>query len=115
MAAANGNLVIVGLSSGQTYSPSCYLPDVANDLVLFSNAGKAGVSSSPKLVFSEPVALISLAILTGSAQTHLMILKNGQSTGDILLQALYLSSVVARPNHNILFAAGEEIGIQELA
>lgn len=96
MAAQSGIFEFKG-RSGQRYSLSAYFDDSANAPVRFSAAGKAGATSAQDWTPPETVALTDVILAAASGQTHTQLLRNGQPTGDILLNAVHLASITTRP------------------
>lgn len=114
MAAQNGVFTFKG-KSGQRYALSAYFDDSANAPVRFSAAGKAGATSAQDWTPPETVALVDVVLAAASGQTHTQILRNGQPTGDILLNALYLASITFRPPLAIVFTPLTKVSALQLA
>lgn len=114
MAAQNGIAGFVG-KSGMTYNVSFYLDDTAGNPVRFSQAGKAGASSPTDWTPPEPVALVDFCIGAASGQTTTQFLRNGQPTGDIILNAVHLASVNTRPALRVLFSPLARFGALQIA
>lgn len=115
MAAQNGIAVFVGLQSKQTYHISFYLDDTAGNPVRWSQAAKAIATSPPDWTPPEQVALIDFIIAAASGQTTTQMLRNGQPTGDYLLNAVYLASITTRPPLRIGFSPIGKVGANQLA
>lgn len=103
MAAQSGIFHFVG-KSGMSYSVSAYFDDSANAPVRFSQAGAAGATSDTSWTPPEPVALVDVILAAATARTQTQITRNGQPTGDMLLNALYLAAVTTRPPLRIVFS-----------
>ena len=115
MAAQNGIAVLLGLQSGQTYNISFYLDDTAGNPVRFSQAAKATATSPTEWTPPELVQLRDFIIAAASGQTTTQIVRNGQPTGDYLLNAVYLASITTRPPLNIMFGPVHKLGAYQLA
>jgi hypothetical protein len=115
MAAQNGIMNFVGAQTGQTYSVSFYLDDTAGNPVRFSQAGKAVATSPTDWTPPEVVVLTDVIIGAASGQTTTQILRNGQPTGDYLLNAVYLASVTNRPALRVIFTPVAKMGANQLA
>jgi hypothetical protein len=114
MAAQNGVMSFIG-QSGMTYSLSFYLDDSAGNPVRFNQAGKAGATAPTDWTPPEPVVLVDVCIAAASAQTTTQIVRNGQPTGDILLNAMHLASVTTRPSLRVPFTSLAKVGAYQLA
>lgn len=114
MAAQNGVAKFRG-QSGMTYSLSFYCDDTAGNPVRFSQAGKAGAGSPTDWTPNEPVALLDFCLAAATGQTTTQIVRNGQPTGDNLLNALHLASVTTRPDLTIPFNSVSKFGAYQLA
>lgn len=102
MAAQNGIFMLKG-RSGMTYNLSAYFDDTAGNPVRFSQAGKAGTGSPTEWTPPEPCALIDVCLAAASGQTTTQLARNGQPTGDYLLNALHLASITTRPQLAVVY------------
>lgn len=114
MAAQNGVANFRG-KSGQTYSLSFYLDDTAGAPVRMSQAGKAAATSPTEWTPPEPVVLFDVIIAAASGQTTTQIVRNGQPTGDYLLNAVHLAAITFRPPLSIVFNQVNKFGAYQLA
>lgn len=114
MAAQNGVFMLVG-RSGQTYNISCYFDDTAGNPVRFSQAGKAGTGSPTEWTPPEPCALVDVTMAAASGQTTTQLARNGQPTGDYLLNALHLASIATRPALRVVYHQLAKLGAYQLA
>jgi hypothetical protein len=114
MAVANGICTFRG-KSGMSYHISTYFDDTAGNPLRFSQSGKAGAASPTDWTPNEPVVLIDLCLGSASAQTTTQIARNGQPTGDNLLNAMHLVSVTARPDLSLPFNSVSKFGAYQLA
>jgi len=114
MAAANAIFSFRG-KSGQTYAISCYLDDSAGNPARFNAAGKAAAGSPTDWTPMEPVVLTDVVIAAASGQTMTQVTRNGQPTGDMLLNAVHLASINTRPPLRIPFGAGMRVGAYQIA
>lgn len=105
-----------GLGSGLSYSKEVYLSDVVAALTNW-DAGQGSSASSPdEWRPPEPVVLVDFSVITGLTDTtKIQITRNGIPTGDVLLYALFLSSLNSRPSLAIGFGAGDVIRSNQLA
>jgi hypothetical protein len=113
MAAANGIATFIG--ARETYHVSIYFDDTAGNRVLFDNSRKAAAGSPNKWNPPETVTLIDFLMGAASGQTTTQLLRNGTPTGDYLLNAVHLATVVTRPAMRKIFAAGAEVSAVQLA
>jgi len=114
MAAANVIFNFKG-KSGQSYSISSYFDDSAGNPARFNAAGKAAAGSPTDWTPSEPVVLVDMVIAAASGQTMTQITRNGQPTGDMLLNAVHLASITTRPPLRIPYGAGMRVGAYQIA
>ncbi len=114
MAAQNGVMSFFG-QSGMTYSLSFYCDDSAGNPVRFNQAGKAGATSPTEWTPPEPVVLTDVCLAAASGQTTTQIVRNGQPTGDMLLNAMHLASITTRPSLRIPFNSLSKVGAYQLA
>jgi len=114
MAAQNGIAHFVG-ASGMTYDVSFYLDDTANNPVRWSQAGKAIATSATDWTPPEIVVLKDFIIAAASGQTTTQMLRNGQPTGDILLNAVFLAAITTRPGLSIVYTPVAKVGALQLA
>lgn len=114
MAAQNGVMMFKG-RSGMTYNISFYVDDTAGNPVRFSQAGKAGAGSPTEWTPPEPVALVDVCLAAASGQTTTQLARNGQPTGDYLLNALHLASIATRPQLAIVYTPLAKVGAYQLA
>ena len=115
MAAAQLIIRYLG-ASGRLYCISGYASDVAAVAVKFDESKIAVAGSFDSYVTKEPGTLVDVAMASALATpTHLQIQRNGTPTGDILNCTCQQITVVARPNPNTPFAAGDKIGIMQLS
>lgn len=103
MAAQSGIFTFHG-KSGMSYSVSAYFDDTANAPVRLSQAGAAGAASASDWTPPEPCALTDMVMAAASARTATQLLRNGQPTGDMLLNAVHLASVVVRPPLRVVYS-----------
>jgi hypothetical protein len=90
--------------SGMSYSVSGYLDDTANAPVRVSQAGAAGANSATDWTPPEPVALVDIIIAAATTKTQTQLLRNGQPTGDMILNAVYLASIATRPPLRVIYS-----------
>jgi len=115
MAVANGIWSFRG-KSGMTYSVSAYYDDVANDPVRFSSAGKAIATSPTEWSPPEPVVLTDICMASNTATPlYHQILRGSAPTGDILLNAVHLASVVVRPGLRVVFGPSQRVACIQLS
>lgn len=114
MAAQNGVFHFVGRSRA-TYSVSAYFDDSSGNPVRFSQAGKAGATSPTDWTPCEPVILVDVCLAAASGQTTTQLVRNGQPTGDIILNAMHLASITTRPHLTIGFNPTNKVGAFQLA
>lgn len=114
MAAQNGVFHLIG-NSGRTYDISSYFDDTAGNPVRFSQAAKAGAASPTEWTPPEGCRLTDVVIAAASGQTTTQICKNGQPTGDYLLNALHLASITTRPVLNIGYGPLAKLTAYQLA
>jgi len=114
MAAQNGVMSLIG-QSGMTYSLSFYCDDSAGNPVRFNQAGKAGATSPTDWTPPESVVLVDFCMAAASGQTKTQIVRNGQPTGDILLNAMHLAAITTRPSLRIPFTPMAKLGAYQLA
>ena len=114
MGVAYGVASFVG-KSGMTYNVSTYFDDTPGNPVRFSQAGKAGAGSATDWTPSEAVALVDFCLLAASAQTMTQLLRNGQPTGDMLLNALHLAAIATRPALRVVFSPMARVSAIQLA
>lgn len=101
--------------SGMTYTLSAYLDDTAGNPVRFNQAGKAGATSPTEWTPPEPVALKDVIIAAATGQTTTQLVRNGQPTGDILLNAAHLASVTFRPALSVVYTPIAKVGAYQIA
>jgi hypothetical protein len=114
MAASSAILQFVGKSK-MSYTLSAYLDDTAGNPVRFNQAGKASATSPTEWTPPEPVVLVDVIIAAATGQTHTQLVRNGQPTGDILLNAVYLASITTRPPLRVVFNSSNKVGAYQLA
>lgn len=114
MAAQNGIASFRG-KSGMTYSVSFYCDDTAGNPVRWSQAGKAGAGSPTDWTPPEPVVMFDFVLAAATGQTTTQVARNGQPTGDYLLNAVYLASITTRPPLSIVFTPLAKVGAFQLA
>lgn len=114
MAAQNGVAYFKG-KSGVTYAVSFYCDDSAGNPVRWSTGGKAGAGSPTDWTPSEPVALTDFVMAAASGQTTTQLVRNGQPTGDYLLNAIHLASVTTRPALVIPYSPSAKVGAYQIA
>lgn len=107
----SGTMVFVGLLSKRTYVKDVYLSDVANALIRWDGgAGGAGAATPDHWRPREPVLLVDYSQVTGTADTtKLEMVRDSQSTGDILRYTVHLTTLSNRPRLSIGFRAGQDI------
>ena len=102
-----GTFVFRGLITGRIYNVDIYLSDTADALLHFDGGAGAGETSPDSFIPTEPVALIDVAIVTGTADTtKLQILRGNQPTGDFLRYSQHLTTSPFRSPVSLGFAAG---------
>jgi hypothetical protein len=114
MAAQNGVMSFIG-QSGMSYSLSFYCDDTAGNPLRFNQAGKAGATAPTDWTPAEPVVLTDFCLAAASGQTTTQIVRNGQPTGDILLNAMHLAAITTRPGLRIPFTPTAKLGGYQLA
>lgn len=114
MAAQSGMATFRG-RSGQGYSKNIYFDDTAGNLVRWDGGAGAGATSPDNWVCPEQVRLIDVVLAAATGQTKTQINVNDKGTGDILLNALYLASIVSRPIPGRTFPGGAKITMTQLA
>lgn len=114
MAAQSGIFTFKG-KSGMRYSLSAYFDDTANAPVRFSAAGKAGATSAQDWTPPEVVALTDVILAAATGQTQTQLLRNGQPTGDVLLNAVQLASITFRPPLAVLYSPLTRVSAIQLA
>lgn len=98
-----------------SYTVSAYLDDTAGNPVRFNQAGKATATSPTEWTPPEVVALKDVIIAAATGQTQTQIVRNGQPTGDVLLNAVHLASIAFRPPLAVLFSPVAKVGAYQLA
>ena len=73
------------------------------------------LSSRDVAILAELVQLRDWIIAAASGQTTTQLTRNGQPTGDYLLNAVYLASITTRPPLNVMFGPIHELGAYQLA
>ena len=107
----NGTLTFIGLVTGRTYTKEIYRSDVADAKVNWDAGAGASASTDQFWLAPEPVMLIDVALITGTADTtKLQLTRNDIPTGDIFTYTTYLDSINNRPRVHVPFAAGAKIG-----
>ena len=114
MAATQGTAVFVG-RSGRTYIKDLYFSDVANAPINWDSGQGAAATSREDTTLPEQVYLGDVAIVTGAAQTKLLLTRNGVSTGDMLRHTLHLNTLALRPQLRIPFNPGDVIAALQIA
>jgi len=105
-----GTFVFRGLQTGRVYNVDIYMSDVADALVRFDGGAGASQTSPDSFIPTEPVALIDVAIVTGTADTtKIQILRGNQPTGDFLRYTQHLTTSPFRSPVNLGFAAGTPV------
>jgi len=112
MAAAQGIFQFVGRRG--TYSVSAHFDDTANNPVRFSQSGAASATSATDWTPPEPVILMDVILGSATGKTQTQILRNSQPTGDMLLNAVHLATVVVRPALRVAFNQVSKIGAIQL-
>jgi len=115
MAATYGQARFIGLSSRQTYSKGTYFSDSAGALINWDSGAGASSTSDNNWTPPEPVILTDFVLTAATGQTKSQIVRAGVPTGDVLLNALHLSTVTNRPTLGIVFGAGQKIQAIQLA
>lgn len=114
MAAQKGNARFIG-ASGVVYNKAVYLDDTAGNPVRWDGGGGASATSPTSVQFGEPTALTDLVLAAATGQTQTQICRDDVPTGDILLNALQLASVVTRPPLATPFGAYQRVTMIQLA
>lgn len=105
-----------GRASGQLYSKDAYISDVAAQKVRFDDGGGAGSASEQFITFDEPVLLVDVAIITGTADTEkIRLTSNGNNLPHILRYSVHLNTLNNRPVLNIPFKAKSRISGLQIA
>lgn len=114
MAAALCTVVFIG-RSGRRYSVSGYASDSSAVLIKFDEA-KAAVAGSPDYYTTKEDGVLSDVCFTTdlATPTHVMVMRDGTPTGDILDVTAQLASVVYRPSPAVPYPAGAKIQIMQL-
>lgn len=115
MASSYGSAVFRGLRTGMTYYKDIYLDDTAGNLVRWDAGSGANATSATEWVAPEPVALVDFCIASATGQTKTQLIRNQIPTGDILRNALQLSTVTYRPVLRVPFQGGVKIQAIQLA
>lgn len=110
-----GTMCFVGIRTGKTYSKDIYLSDVAEAMVRWDGGAGASSSSPDSWRPPEPVILVDYSQVTGTADTtKIILIRDGQPTGDILRYTIHLTSLSNRPRLRIGFSGKTDIaGIQK--
>lgn len=110
MAAKIANFQFIG-QSGATYSKAVYLSDVAAVLGKWADGtGAPGATAADNWQPDENVLLVDVAVPTGMATaTHVEMMRNGLSTGDLLGIGAHLDTSSGRPKLTIAFVAGKKV------
>lgn len=118
MAASNAVFHFVaagGSVRGMTMDVSAYLDDTANNLIRFDQAAKAGTASPDSWTAPVDMALTDMVIAAATGQTTTQLQRNGIPTGDYLLNALHLASVVTRPHLGVIIPRGTKFQAKQIA
>jgi len=113
MAASAGTLVLIG-KSGRGYIKDLYFDDGAGSPVNWDGGAGAASTSPEQWQPPEDVTITDLIIVSATGQTRSQININNASSGNILLNAVHLSTVVSRPVPRTLIPAGARISITQL-
>lgn len=113
-----GTLHFRGLQSGVTYTKPIYNADVAATLCRIGIGGATPGASGGEdfTVFSEPVVLYDVSVVTGIVDTaNLLILADYNPTPFSINWASHVNTLSMRPALNIGFKAGTRISFQQVA
>jgi len=113
MAATTGTAKFV--VQGRTVTKDMYLDDTAGNMVRWDSGGGASATSETFWTMPGNGYLVSLAIVTGAAQTRLQLTRNGAPTGDILRHAMHLTTLANRDALMIPIGGGQRVGMIQLA
>ena len=114
MAAQKGILTFTG-ASRRRYPKQFYLSDVAGALATFDQGSGAGANSDNRLIAPENGWITDIVIAAATGQTMTRVLRQGQYTGDMLLNSVHLASVNTRPSMAIPYRAGMSIQLEQVA
>lgn len=105
-----GTFTFIGAVSQRVYNVDAYFSDVADAFVKFDGGGGASSTSPDSFVPGEPVVLVDVAIVTGTADTtKISILRNNQPTGDFIRYSQHLTTSALRSPVRLGFAAGVQV------
>lgn len=108
MAAQSGMIILQGVS-GRTYAKHVYFSDTANGFVNWDSGAGASATSDNQWTPPENVVIRDVVLAAATTKTLTQIVMNGQSSGDILLNSVYLASIAFRPPLAIPVAAGTKL------
>jgi hypothetical protein len=111
----SGTMFFVG-QSGTTYAVDMYHSDVVNAMVNWDGGGGSAAASPTFWIAPENVVLRDYSIVTGMTDTTRMRLTvNSKPLPSILRYALHETTLNNRPELNIGFRAGAQVGAIQLA
>jgi len=116
MAAQNGTLTGIGLSTGKTYLIDVYAPDAAGTYWTFNLNGPAGSGNTAQLVVPENIQVFDFSIAASPTATNVTLIADSAAvTGGIMRYANFLAQNPNRPKLNIRFKQGTILQGQQAA
>lgn len=111
MAAQNGSMTLLGMSSKRTYVVDFYAPDAAATLLTFNPTGAAASTSPASYRVPEDVLIRDLSIAASPTATNVALNVNGSViVGGVVRWANVLNTLPFRVPLNIPIKAGDFIG-----
>lgn len=114
MAAQYGSVTLV-MGRGDVRQVDAYFDDTAGNPVRFDGGGGASATSPTFYTVPRNCIVTDVVLAAATGQTKTQINRNNQPTGNILRNSVHLASVVTRPALRIMFAAGSNLSMTQLA